>query len=511
MADEVQVFRTENKYNTDLGKDVMPSVLKPIDYKALDNALAVEEGIAQRDIHTKYNNIEKLGKIQDTLTGIQTDNPRQAALIDQAKKTYGLTNDSMKTIVSSLGNPNVLNGIDRAMAKIAADPVYNDIIRERTAGDQFFKNIPKIETPELQALALEDYGRYKNDSDGKYKAEALNIDQYRQIDIAPTYEKALDQLAPLVSNETVSYDKLGFPMKTTVTSRDQAKVKAARENYLKMPGVMNNLIANGMADKDGNLIVKDGKTYFDLLESGLGGTTQTKSSLSNRLKGPDEKSTSSSTAASTTPGSTEVPLVSPGSVSDTALKDIIVDVVSGNEIKGDRSKIVHKDPGNGHVNIGGFSFNGEANARPFLDSLKKQYPEVAALVDDIPKNLNKGSSEARAKTAYNKIQQQLGEEKLKAAEKEYFLKTWVAPVTTYATAKAGRPLTTSEKIIVADMATQHGVAGAKEIFNKAIEMGKKGGTLVDNLTEARKSKGDSKVGKIADKVREQSKKYGDVY
>ena len=258
-------------YIDDVSKSAGFSI-KPVDFSVLDAALKTEDALVKDSLDTMYANVEKLGKIEDDLTKIAVDNPFQIAQLEAAKKTYGLSKDTLLHGVNNLNNPVALAELDRKMVRLAADPALKDIVRDQAAADTFYKGIQKIEDPNMQAMALADYTDYKQDGKGTKRGSNLNIGQYKTVDIPTEYVKMLDKVAPMEKHDVVRVNSDGDKYVETVESRDPDAVKAAMAEFINNPIVKNNLRSSGIMDEKGNLVVEDGKPgYFDIINKSVSG------------------------------------------------------------------------------------------------------------------------------------------------------------------------------------------------------------------------------------------------
>lgn len=256
-------------YITELG--VIPNHTIPaVKFDTLDSAIGAEQKIQDESIKRMQTNLSSMGKIQDELTKIKVDNPYQKSQLDKAKTAYGLNNDSFKQLVSNLDNPAATFQFDRSMAKLVSDPVVAKTIRDGAIAEKFAESIPAISDPRMRELAIAEHAKYTNDTDGTYKAENLNVDQFKPIDVASAYMQALKEMAPLKSTEVEVIKKDGTRYIEKSESRDENALANVKAAMMDNPIIKNNLIAKGVIDADGNT-VKDanGRDYFDLLLLGV--------------------------------------------------------------------------------------------------------------------------------------------------------------------------------------------------------------------------------------------------
>lgn len=266
----VSVNNNTNDYINDLGAITSQLNVKPLEFSSLDAALKTESDIAGKSLAIMEKNVERLGKIQDELTGIYTDNPHQKAKLDAAKKANGLTNNAISESVGSLENPVALYELDRKMIRLSTDPVFKEIKRDEAMADVFYKGIANITSPEMKALALKQYTAYKEDVDGKTPASSLSLDAYKDVDVAQAYVKLLDQIAPMVKTDKYETDKYGNTYVRTIEARDPKAVEAAMMEFSKNTVIRNNMMAKGMLDENGEPVKVRGsdgteRTFFDVM------------------------------------------------------------------------------------------------------------------------------------------------------------------------------------------------------------------------------------------------------
>jgi hypothetical protein len=303
-------------YIDDVSKSAGFSI-KPVDFSVLDAALKTEDALVKDSLDTMYANVEKLGKIEDDLTKIAVDNPFQIAQLEAAKKTYGLSKDTLLHGVNNLNNPVALAELDRKMVRLAADPALKDIVRDQAAADTFYKGIQKIEDPNMQAMALADYTDYKQDGKGTKRGSNLNIGQYKTVDIPTEYVKMLDKVAPMEKHDVVRVNSDGDKYVETVESRDPDAVKAAMAEFINNPIVKNNLRSSGIMDEKGNLVVEDGKPgYFDIINKSVSGGDNDISyfKAAPQPKGTSSKSSKGGSGSKATTTTTDAVTVTPEQV-----------------------------------------------------------------------------------------------------------------------------------------------------------------------------------------------------
>lgn len=504
MAQDVQVYDVAGKYQTDLGKTVLPAAVKAVDFSALDNALKTEEQLANKALDTITANLKGIGQIQDDLTQIPLFNPAHHKALDEAKKEVGIDSDQFKSALGNMDNPTALYDLDRKMKKLMVNPVVKNIMYENAITDNFKANLPTIEDPNLRAKAVADLAAAAEDETGQ-AIKGLNLSMYQTLDLPSSYKAVIDQYAPV---KTTAVRKVGPNNESyteMVTGRDPDAVKKAREYYMKNKKVENNLKAQGIMDENGEMILDgDGKNWFDIIEAG---ELQQSTEISD-VKGTSPESKASGVVDYSITGD----IGTPGGYTQNMIEGFDLGLLGAVETAG-RSVSVHADPVKDPiVNFGAYSFN-RTVAKDFLESLRPdptvkdktgKNKEIAATIDEIlgsESHFTDTSKENLEKVnkLYKKLESLMPGGKLAQSETDYVVNNFAKDVTNYAS-NAGVPFTEGGKTFLMDSAVQFGPDAVKKWIDDYADDNKGAASLEEYVYKKRLDWAHS-TGKLTEKNR----------